>query len=351
LRDRLFSNRGVREAKHVAGLPTLKQGRYVAVLPFRVLGDRASLGYVADGIAEALTAKLFSLSGVHVVANPSAKETDSTQPLESIARNFGVNLLITGTVQGSVENMRVIANVDDVTSGRRLWSGEFTGTRQNLLTVEDDIYSKIVTAIGNRAMPESSGTPRPTENVEAYDLYLHGRETMRNYQSTKEIEAALHLYEDALKKDSRFALAYAGVADASLGMFQKNREPFWADKALAAAKQAEQTNDSLPEVHLAVGSVYLGTGRFAEAIEEMKRAVNLAPNSDEGYRRLASAYLRSGRKNEAIEAYEKAIQIAPYYWNNHNELGLTYLELGDYGKAVPAFQRTVEACARNQLWL
>jgi tetratricopeptide (TPR) repeat protein len=191
-------------------------------------------------------------------------------------------------------------------------------------------------------MPESSGTPRPTENVEAYDLYLHGRETMRNYQSTKEIEAALHFYEDALKKDSRFALAYAGVADASLGMYEKNKEPFWADKALAAAKQAEQTNDSLPEVHLAVGSVYLGTGRFAEAIEEMKRAVNLAPNSDEGYRGLASAYLRSGRKNEAIEAYEKAIQIAPYYWNNHNELGLAYLELGDYGKAVPTFQRIVE---------
>jgi serine/threonine protein kinase/tetratricopeptide (TPR) repeat protein len=344
LRDSLFSSRSVSETRHVAGLPPLEQGKYVAVLPFRVLGDRASLGYVADGIAEALTAKLFHLSGVHVVANPSAKETDPTQPLESIARTLGVNLLITGTVQGTGENMRVIANVENVSGGQRLWSGEFSGASQNLLTIEDDMYAKIVMAIGNGTSNEGTGSSmqHPTENVEAYDLYLHGREVMRNEQNTKEIEAAVHLYEDALKKDSRFALAYAGIADASWSMYGEKKEAFWANKALAAAKQAQQINDSLPEVHLAMGSVYLGTGRFAEAVEEMKRAVELAPNSDEGYRRLAKAYLRSGHKNEAIDAYQKAIQIGPYYWANYSALGNAYYELGDYDRALTAFQRIVE---------
>jgi eukaryotic-like serine/threonine-protein kinase len=344
LRARLFASRGVQEAKHATGLPTLEQGKYVAVLPFRVLGDRAALGYVADGIAEALTAKLFGLSGVHVVANPSAKETDQTQPLESIARNFGVNLLVTGTIQGSGEKMRVIANVDDVSGGRRLWSGEFTGAVQNLLTVEDDMCAKIVTAIENGTPSEriGSSTPHPTENVEAYDLYLRGREIMRNQQSPKEIETALRLYHDALKKDSRFALAYTGLADASLGMYDQDREPFWANKALAAAKQAQQINDSLPEVHLATGSAYLVSGKFPEAVEEMKRAVELSPNSDEGYRRLATAYLRSGKKNEAVEAYQKAIQAGPYYWRNYNSLGNAYVELGDYGSALTPFQRVIE---------
>ena len=306
LRDHLFASRGVHETKHVAGLPTLEQGRYVAVMPFRVLGDRSSLGYVADGITEALTAKLFGLPGVHVVGNPVTKETDLTQPLESIARTFGVNLLITGTIQGSDENMRVVANVDDFSAGRRLWSGEFTGASRNLLTVEDDMYAKIALAIqgGRPAEATGSGTPHPTENAEAYDFYLRGREIMRNQQSAKEIETALRLYDDALKKDSRFALAYTGIADASLSMYGQKKESFWASKALVAAKQAQQINYSLPEVHLTMGSVYLATGKFAEAAEELKRAVELTPNSDEGYRRLASAHMRAGHKDEAIEAYQ-----------------------------------------------
>jgi serine/threonine-protein kinase len=178
--------------------------------------------------------------------------------------------------------------------------------------------------------------------VQAYDSYLRGRELIRNQQSTKEIEAALHFYEDALKKDSRFALAYAGITDASLAMYGQKKESFWVDKALATAKQAQQINDSLPEVHLAMGDVYLNTGRFAEAVEELKRAVELAPNSDEGYRRLANSYLSAGKKNEAIEAYQKAIQIGPYYWRNYNSLGVAYFELGEYDKAVMAFQHVVE---------
>jgi hypothetical protein len=152
---------------------------------------------------------------------------------------LGVNLLITGTVQGTGENMRVIANVENVSGGQRLWSGEFSGASQKLLTIKDDIYGKIVRAIGNGTPNEgtASNTQHPTENVEAYDLYLCGREMMRNEQNTKEIETALQLYEEALKKDSRLALAYAGIADASLGMYGNKKERFWANKALAAAKQ------------------------------------------------------------------------------------------------------------------
>ena len=96
--------------------------------------------------------------------------------------------------------MRVIANVENVSSGQRLWSGEFLGASQKLLTIEDDIYAKIVMAIGNGTSNEGTGssTQHPTENVEAYDLYLRGREVMRNRQNTKEIETAVHPYEGTL---------------------------------------------------------------------------------------------------------------------------------------------------------
>jgi tetratricopeptide (TPR) repeat protein len=165
---------------------------------------------------------------------------------------------------------------------------------------------------------------------------------MRNQHGSKEIENALRLYGDALNKDSHFALAYTGIADASLEMYDKNKEFFWSNKAVVAAKQAQEINASLPEAHLALGGTYLATGKFAEAVQEMKRAVELAPNSDEGYRRLATAYLRSGQKNEAMQAYQKAIQQGPYYWGNYNALGNAYSELGDYEKALPPFQHIIE---------
>ena len=343
LRDRLFAGRVVPEAKHIAGLPTLDEGKYVAVLPFRVLGDRSSLGYVADGIAETLAAKLFGVSGLHVVANPSIQGTDLTQSIDSLARNLGVNLLVSGTIQGSADNMRVTGNLDDVSSGRRLWSGELTGSSQNLLTMEDDIYAKVVEAIENGVTRDrNGGASHPTESVEAYNLYLRGREIMRNQQSPKEIESALHLYEEALKQDPRFALAYTGIADASLSMYRNKRDSFWANKALVAAKQAQQINDTLFEVHLALGRVSLATGSFADAIEQIKRAAALAPNSDEVYRSLGRAYLRAGQKSQAIDAYQKAIQAGPYFWRNYEDLGDAYVELGDNDRALATLQRVIE---------
>ena len=92
----------------------------------------------------------------------------------------------------------------------------------------------MVSAIENSGPSQGLGNNaiHPTENVEAYDLYLRGREIMRNQHGSKEIENALRLYDDALNKDSHFALAYTGIADASLEMYDKKKEFFWSNQAL-----------------------------------------------------------------------------------------------------------------------
>ncbi len=133
--------------------------------------------------------------------------------------------------------------------------------------------------------------------------------------------AAIDFFDEALKKDQNFALAYTGVADASLDMYAENKDGFWTQKALGAAKQAQRLNDEIAEVHFALGSVYSVTGKAAESIIELDRALQLAPNSDEGYRRLGRAYLANGRKDEALKAYRKAVELNPYYWSNYNALG------------------------------
>ena len=179
---------------------------------------------------------------------------------------------------------------------------------------------------------------RPTDNVAAYDLYLRGRNSMRG-DNSKSIHSALDYFDQALKADPKFALAYTGVAGASLRMNAIQKDSLWTQKALAAAQQARQLNDNLPEVHATLGSVYGATGKYSEAVAELNRALVLAPNSDEFYRALGDVQLDSGNVAQAIEALQKAVKLNPYYWVNQNTLGKAYAHQGDFPKALQAFEQ------------
>jgi tetratricopeptide (TPR) repeat protein len=340
-RDFIFRHK---PAEATSGIPSLKQGKFVAVLPMRVVGDQAALGYVADGVVEALSAKLFQLRGVHTASVSAIQKLRPSNTLDDTARQLGVNLVVSGTVQGSGDKLRVVASLDDVADGRRVWTQEFTGVQQDLLTLEDQIYSRLVDALALKLTNEemARASTHPTQNFEAYDLYLKGRNALRGQQDVKNVQSAIDFFEQAVKKDSSFALAYAGVADASLVMYRETKDSFWSAKALGAAQQARALNEDQLEIHLALGSVYRGSGRTAEAIVELKRALEIAPNSDEAYRRLGSAYLNSGRSSEGIQALQKAVEMNPYYWVNHNSLGSAYYQVGAYAKATEAYHRVTE---------
>jgi serine/threonine-protein kinase len=331
-----------------AGIPPLTQGKYVAVLPFRVLGDEESLRYIAEGLSESLTAKLFQLKGVHVASSAATEKAGEKDPPEKVAQELGANLLVHGTVhgmkvEGELRKIAIIVSLDDVSSGRRLWSGQVSGEAQDLLTLEDQIGSKLVSTLEPRLSgAEPIRGAHPTENVEAYELYLKGRNALRGEENVKSTQAAVDFFQAALNKDANFALAYAGLADASLAMYHSTKESLWEQKALNAAQQAQQLNDELADVHFSLGGVYNATGRVAESILELDRALELSPNSEDGYRRLGSVYLASGREDEAFKAYQKAIEINPYYWQNYNALGTAYFQVGDYEKALSAWRRVTE---------
>jgi eukaryotic-like serine/threonine-protein kinase len=333
----------------VRGIPDLKQGKYVAVLPLRILGDQKGLQYVADGLVEALGAKLFPLKDVHVASGQAVETAAQKGSLEKIARALGVNLIVQGTVQGSADRFRVVLNLQDINGARQVWTQEFSAVPQDLLTLEDQIYAQLLGAMDLQPTNEERArtTAHPTENVEAYELYLRGRNAMRGWQDLKNVETAIGYFEGAVKKDSGFALAYTGLADASLRMYKERKDSLWAEKAQAAALQAERLNDKLPEVHLALGSVYTATGKTGEAVAELKRAQELAPNSDEVYRRLGDVYRASGKKEEALAAYQKAVDSNPYFWVNHDAIGGAYLRFGETQKALPFFQKVTELEPEN----
>ena len=332
--------RGKGGSSSVSGVPPLSSGRFVAVLPLQILGDASQLGYVAQGIEEALSAKLFQLKDVRLAPSEAADKADQKQPLQKIARALGANLLVQGTLQAAGDKIRIVMKLEDIANSKRLWSREFTGVVGDLFTLEDQIYNQLVSGLDvNPTNDErSSAAARPTDNVAAYDLYLRGRNSLRGHDS-KSIQSALDYFDQALKADSKFALAYTGIADASLRMNRIKKDSLWTQKALAAAQQAEQLNDKLPEVHAALGNVYRDTGKYSEAVAELNRAISLAPNSDEFYRRLGDVYLDSGNDAKALDAYQKAVQLNPYYWRNYNSLGKGYVHRADYPKALQAYQQ------------
>jgi eukaryotic-like serine/threonine-protein kinase len=345
-------NRSGTASNAVEGIPSLKQGQYVAILPLKLVGDQKALGYVADGIQEALSAKLFQLKEVHVASTDAVeREAAKDQPLPKLARALGVNLVLQGMVQGNSDRFRVTLSLDDPATGQRRWSQDFEGAPGDVLTLEDQIYGNVSKALSLKLTDEEQARvgSHPTENAKAYDLYLQGRNTLRNGHGPDAYKQSIGLFDQAIDKDPNFALAYTGLADASVRMWGETKESIWAQKATLAAQQAERLSSNLPEVHLSLGAVYSNTGKNAQAISELKKALELAPNSDEAYRNLGEAYSRSGQTSDAIAAYQKAISANPYNWLNHVAIGKAYFELGDSAKALPEFQKVTEIAPDNPI--
>jgi tetratricopeptide (TPR) repeat protein len=253
-------------------------------------------------------------------------------------------MIVHGMVQGSGKQLRIVVKLENMETNQLQWSQEFSGMSGDLLTLEDQIYAKLVDALKVKTTPGemSVAGAHPTENVAAYDIYLHGRQALRGRQDPKNIQAAIDLFEQAIKMDSGFALAYTGLSDASMLMYREKKDRFWSERGLAAAKQAARLNDKLPEVHFSLGGAYTATGQTTEAIAELKRALELSPNSDEAYRRLGTAYADVGQKDQSIQALQKATDLNPYFWQNQSALGTAYFEFGDYDKALKQFQNVTQ---------
>lgn len=335
------------ERHNVTDVP--RSGKYIAVLPFRAVGADPNLKYEAEGVAESISARLFSLSSVHPVSSFALEQVDLGQPIKTIARKVGANLVVEGLLQGEGDSITIIASLDNVETGKRSWSKSFSGMRADLLTLEEDVCNNVIAALNvtPTLAERERTTAQPTQDLTAYDEYLKGRDAYKSRRDADGATAALALFEQASTKDPSFALAWTGVADASLEMYRLKHDSFWSDKAIAAAREARARNDNLPEVHLALGSIYTATGKTAQAVSEIQRALQLEPNSDDGYVRLGKAYLVTGQVDAALTALKKAVDLNPYYWYNHDQLGKAYYAMGRDSDALNEFKRVAELDPTN----
>lgn len=318
--------------------------RYVAVLPFNLAADTKNLSHLSEGLVDGLTGRLKQLSSVRVSSREAVQQVDPQETVQKIGRKLGASWLVRGSLGANAAGLRAIVSLENAQTGDRTWTKEFTGTASDPLGLEDRVYQGLLGALELNPSGDEvlRGTAHVTENLEAYDLYMRGRTALLKQHDAKSAEAAVRSFEGALAKDSRFALAYAGLADAYMRLYTSKKDAALADRALSAAQQAVRLDESQADAYFSLGGVYNAMGRTAEAISSIRQALQLAPNSDEGYRRLASSLYLSGRKDEAIQAVEKAIAINPYYWKNYNVLGDTHLQLGQFERALAAFKRVTE---------
>lgn len=324
------------------------EGKYVAVLPFHVAGADSNLKSYAEGIQEAVSSRLFALAGVHPISETAMEGADLNQPVENIARQVGANLVVEGTIESQNGGITVHSTVKNVEKHETLSDKTFAGNDNSLVGLEDSVYRQVAGALKARSVnTPADSAQRAARNPESYDLYLRGRELLKETRDVEGASAALDLFQRATAEDPGFALAWTGVADASLQMYRIKRDGFWATKALDAARRAASDTGNLPEVHFTLGSVYTATGKNAEAVDELKQALVLEPNSDNGYIRLGRAYLATGEKESALQALQKAVDLNPYYWYNHDQLGIACFRMGRNEDALKEFKTASELNPNN----
>jgi serine/threonine protein kinase/tetratricopeptide (TPR) repeat protein len=333
-----------RQRVHTPVGESLKNGKYIAVLPFRPLGEGSNIKFDAEGLGEAVSSRLLSLGSVHPISAQALERVDLKQSEDQIAKQVGANLLVRGSVQEENEKISINVKVDNIETSKTVWSGQFGGIRKDLFTLQDQVSNSLALALaGEPNQKDLERTPlKPTQDLAAYDLYLAGREILKNRRDADSARAALKQFQAASDKDASFALAWTGVADSSLLLYRITKDPIWSAKAVSAAQEAAQRNDRLPEVHFALGSAYTATGKNAQAVEEIQRALQLAPNSDDGYVRLGRAYLATGQREASLAAFKKAVELNPYYWYNHKQLGAAFAQFGRNQDALAEFKEQSE---------
>ena len=302
--------------------------RTLAVMPFASGGDTSN-NYFAEGMAEEVATALAKVPGLQIAGRNSANAHSGKSPQE-VGRLLNVGAVLQGSVRRAGERMRVSVELTNTESGIVMWTESYERQVKDVFGVQDEISRQIVSALkmtlgggGAGATPTAN---RGTENMAAYDDYLRG---LYQYQR-REVRLAVDGFGQAIAKDSLFARAYAGLAQAlvSLTEYADVRTEQALPRARVAAETGLRLAPELAETHLSMGLVLMFEERWAEADPEFRRAIELDENLAVAHQFYGRFLWATGRIPEAVEQATKARELDPLNASVLANLGPTLTAAG-----------------------
>jgi len=320
----------------------------LAVLPITNAGADQQMEYLSDGITDSIINSLSQLPKLRVVPRSSVfrYKGDQSDPLE-IGRVLGVRAVVTGRLLQVGDLLVVRAELIDVDQESQLWGEEYRRGQGDVFTIQEEISQEISGKLRVRLSAEAKKrlAKRFTENTDAYHFYLKGR-YYTNKRTTDWIKKGIQHFQQAIELDPKYALAYAGLADAFAFLASSTgecRPDDWYPKAKAAASKALELDEGLAEAHTSLGfSRLLYDWNFAEGEREFKRAIELNPayaNAHDGY----SFYLKAaGQHEKAIGECTDAQKLDPLSLFANVSLGWAYYFARQYDQAIEQHRKALE---------
>jgi len=319
----------------------------IALLPFEYLSDDKANAYLADGIQEEILTRLSKIADLKVISRTSTQHYKSSpKNLPEIAKQLGVAYILEGSVQESGDAIRVNVQLINAQSDSHLWAEKFDRKLSDIFPVETEIATKIADTLQAKLTghEQRAIAAHPTEDPEAYRLYLQGRHLWGQRTDTGLLKA-IDYFNRALSLDPNYARAYAGIADCyiTLPAFSKLNPAECRQKAKLAASRALEIDSDLADAHVSLGVLLMNDGKVAEARNEFLRAMQFDPNYANAPHWYALRVLVPlGQFDEAIAQLKRALELDPLSPPFNANLGMGYTMARRYPEAIAQLRKTVE---------
>ncbi|MGC1474674.1 MAG: tetratricopeptide repeat protein, partial [Terriglobales bacterium] len=327
------------------GIGSLPKQKQLAVLEFQAVDGSPEDESFTAGLTDTVTTKLTQLTSdrsLQVVPARDLRERHVTTA-EQARRDFGVNLVLEGSLQKSGDQVRVNYALVDARSRRQLSARSVTLAAADPFAVQDQIVNGAVDMLELQIPTAEREALRPhgTQVPGAYTLYLRGRGYLDDYDKPDNIDAAANLFQQALQLDPTYALAYASLGDAYWKKYLHTKDVRLIEGTQAPCNQALHLDEHLSAAHECLGTVAAGTGHYEEAVKEFERAIESEPTNNDAYTGLARAYELLGQPEAAEKTYRRAIDLRPQYWGGYNSLGTFYFRQMQYARAAEMFSKVI----------